>query len=180
MKRAVYVVGMVITVLLASCDADGASEPTTQSREKDNTASPNEATDPLEGTWQTEITCGEMVGALEQAGVQKSVPGILKDEFGLDKPPSETDPCAGVNGTADHTLRFEGGQFALFAGDEVGLEGSYELIDDNTFVTTSPDADVTFDFRIEGDKLYTQLDEPAKQAAPYIATWESAPWEREN
>ena len=179
MKRLIQWLGLVAVVMLTSCGSDGTPEPTTESRGED-AGNANKATDPLEGTWHTEFTCGEMVGALEKAGVQKSVPGIAKDEFGLDKPPSETDPCAGVNGTADHTLRFEEGQFALFAGDEVGLEGSYELIDDNTFVTTSPDADVTFDFRIEGDKLYTQLNEPANKAAPYIATWESAPWEREN
>jgi hypothetical protein len=83
-----------------------------------------------------------------------------------------------VDGTAVHTLRFEGGHFALFAGDELGWEASYDLIDENTFVTGPPDP-VTFNFRIEGDALYTRIVNPANQAAPYIATWEPAPWERE-
>lgn len=177
MKRAVYVVGIVVTAILAGCGSDGASEPTNQSREKDNTASANEGSDPLEGEWHTQFTCQEVVGALKRGGVPNSAPGIVKDEFGLDQRPSQSDPCAGVDGTADHTLRFEGGHFALFAGDELGWEASYELIDENTFVTGSPD--VTFDFSIEGDTLYTQIVKPVKQA-PYIASWESAPWERED
>jgi hypothetical protein len=178
MKRLILTAGLTATVLLASCGSDGVSEPTTQSGEKDNTANAKGATDPMEGTWHTEIACAEMVRALKGAGVSKSVSGVVKDEFGLNQPPKQSDPCAGVDHTADHTLRFEGGHFALFAGEEVGWEASYELIDDNTFVTAPPDA-VTFDFRIDGNKLYTQIVKPVKQA-PYIATWESAPWERES
>jgi hypothetical protein len=177
MKRAVYIVGIVAMVMLASCGSDGASEEPTQSREKNSTSSANEA-DPLEGSWHKEVTCLEMLGALKQAGVAKSARGVVQDEFGLDQRLSQTRPCAGVEGTVDHSLRFEGGHFGLFAGDELGWEASYELIDQNTFVTGAPDV-FTFDFRIEGDKLYTQITKPLKQA-PYIATWESAPWEREN
>lgn len=70
-------------------------------------------------------------------GVSESAPGIVQDEFGLDQRPNQTHPCARVDGTADHTLRFEGGHFALFAGEEVGLEASYELIDEDT--PSSPD-----------------------------------------
>jgi hypothetical protein len=99
----------------------------------------------------------------------------------LGQRPSRSDPCAGVNGTADHTLRFEGGHFALFAGDELGWEASYELVDDDTFVTGGPE-EVTFDFRIEDGKLYFQVvksgNQAAEASAPYVATWGSAPWER--
>jgi hypothetical protein len=178
MKRTLYVVGIVVTVVLAGCGSDSASEPAAKGPKKDNTASANEATDPLEGEWHKEVTCQEVVGALKRAGVPKAAPGNVQDMFGLDRRPSQTNPCAGVDGTADHTLRFEGGHFGLFAGDELGWEASYELIDENTFVTGAPDV-ATFDFRIKGDKLYTEMTKPLKQA-PYIATWESAPWEREN
>jgi len=110
-------------------------------------------------------------------------PGTVQDEFGLDQPPNQKDPCAGVNGTADHTLRFDGGHFALFAGDELGWEASYEFVDDDTFITGAPDV-MTFDFQIESNKLYIHVAGPAKQAAgtpaPYVATWESAAWERED
>jgi len=177
MKRTVYVFAIVVTVILASCGSDGASPTTTQSNRTEEPVSVNESSDPLEGTWHTEITCREMVAALEQAGVPESVPGVVRDEFGLDQLPSQKESCTGVDGTAVHTLRFESGQFALFAGDELGWEASYDLIDEDTFVTGPPDP-VTFDFRIEGDTLYTRIVNPAKQA-PYIATWESAPWERE-
>ena len=177
MKRLIYVgASIVVTVMLAGCGSDSTSE---SPSDKNKAAGATESGDPLEGTWHTEITCGQMVGALEQAGVQKSVPGIVRDEFGLNKPPGEKDPCARVDGTADHTLRFEGGQFALFSGDEVGWETSYELIDENTFVTGPSEGIFTFDFRIEGNKLQTDIVKPLK-AAPYIATWESAPWERES
>jgi hypothetical protein len=170
--------GILVTVMLAGCGSDTTSE---SPSDKNNAAGATESGDPLEGTWHTEITCGQMVGALDQAGVQKSVPGIVRDEFGLDKRPGEKDPCAGVDGTADHTLRFEGGQFALFSGDEVGWETSYELIDENTFVTGPSEGGsiFTFDFRVDGNKLQTDIVKPLK-AAPYIAAWESAPWERES
>ena len=178
MRRTVYVISIVATLILASCGSDGASPTTAQSNRTDESVSTDETSHPLEGTWHTEFTCREMVGALEQAGVSKSVSGIVRDTFGLDRRPSETESCIGVDGTAEHTLRFEGGHFALFAGDELGWEASYDLIDEDTFVTEPPDS-VTFDFRIEGDALYTRIVSPANQAAPYIATWESAPWERE-
>jgi hypothetical protein len=182
MRRAVYVVGIVATVILASCGSDGSSEPTTQSGKKGNTANANEAADPLEGTWHTELKCPEIVQALERAGVSKSVSRVVQGELSLDQRLSRTDPCAGVDATADRTLRFKGGQFALFAGDELGWEASYELIDENTFVTGPSEAGsiFTFDFRIEDDKLYTQIVKPAKAGLGYIATWESAPWERES
>jgi hypothetical protein len=181
MRRAVYVVGIVATVMLASCGSDGSSKPTPQTREEHTVAEANEETDPLDGAWHTEFTCPEMVRALKRAGVAKAAPGNVKDEFRLDQQPSQTNPCAGVDGTAEHTLRFEGGQFALFAGDELGWEASYELIDENTFVTGPNEGGFifTFDFRIEDDKLYTQIVKPAKAGPPYVATWESAPWERE-
>jgi hypothetical protein len=178
MRRLAYVVGIVVTAILASCGSDGASPSTTNGKTDDDPVSASEPRDPLEGTWHTEITCQEMVAALEQAGVSESVPGVVQDEFGLDQRPERTDPCAGVDGTADHTLRFEGGHFALFAGEEVGLEASYELIDEDTFVTGPPDL-FTVDFHLEGDSLTMRIVKPTKQA-PYIATWESAPWEREN
>ena len=178
MKRTVYVIAIVVTVILASCGSDGASPTPTQSNKEDDAVSADGPSDPLEGTWHTEFTCLEMVAALERAGVSKSVPGVVQDTFGLDQRPSQKESCAGVDGTTVHTLRFEGGQFALFAGDELGWEASYDLIDEDTFVTGPPDQ-VTFDFRIEGDALYTRIVNPANQAAPYIATWESAPWERD-
>jgi hypothetical protein len=178
MRRAVYAVGIVATVMLASCGSDG--EATTQSRQKDNASSATEKADPLDGMWHTEFTCPEMVRALKRAGVKPSARGI-QDQFDLAQPPSHKNPCAGIDVTADHTLRFEGGQFALFAGDELGWEASYELIDENTFVTGPSEGGFifTFDFRIEDDKLYTQIVKPAKAGPPYVATWESAPWERE-
>lgn len=83
-------------------------------------------------------------------GVSESAPGIVQDEFGLDQRPNQTHPCARVDGTADHTLRFEGGHFALFAGEEVGLEASYELIDEDTPIVTGPPDLFTVHFRIEG------------------------------
>jgi hypothetical protein len=175
MKRTIYAMGIVMTLVLAGCGSDDASKPAAANTD----TSADEATDPLEGEWHHQsVTCQEVVDALERGGVSKAVPGNVQDMFGLDQRPSQTNPCAGVDGTADHALRFERGHFGLFAGDELGWEASYELIDENTFVTGPPDV-FTFDFRIEGDKLYTQIVKPVKQA-PYIATWESAPWQREN
>jgi hypothetical protein len=183
-KRIGYVMAIVVSVTLVGCGSDGETGPADGGNRSTapRASTANDATDPLGGTWETHITCRRMVAALEQAGVGEHAPGTVQDEFGLDRRPSQSDPCAGVNGTADHTLRFEGGQFALFAGDELGWEASYELVDDDTFITGAPDM-VTFDFRIESGKLFFRVAEPAQQAAetsaPYVATWESAPWERE-
>lgn len=177
MKRTAYILGILVAAILAGCDSDGASTLTTQSSGEEDAAIGNGTSDPLEGTWHTEFTCREMVKALEQAGVPRPDPDLVQDEFGLDQRPSQTDPCTGVDDTAVHTLRFAGDHFALFAGEELGWEGSYDLVDENTFVT-GPSEVLTFDFRIESDKLYTQIVKPMNQA-PYIATWESAPWERE-
>jgi hypothetical protein len=175
MKRTIYAMGIVMTLIFAGCGSDDASKPAAANTD----TSADEATDPLEGEWHHQVTCQEVVDALERGGVSSSAPGIVTDEFGLDQRPSQSDPCASVDGTADHTLRFEGDHFGLFAGDELGWEASYELVDENTFVTGAPEV-ITFDFRIEGDNLYTEIVKPAKGGAPYIATWESAPWQREN
>lgn len=138
LKRTAHVFGIIVTLILASCDSDSALSTTAERSTKEEPVSATEASDPLEGAWHTEITCREMVAALEQGGVSKFAPGIVQDEFGLDQRPNQSDPCAGVDATADHTLRFQGGHFALFAGDELGLEASYELIDEDTFVTDLP------------------------------------------
>jgi hypothetical protein len=187
MKRLIEVVVLVAVVMLAGCGSDGTSEPTTQSRGEEPA---NEAADPLEGTWHTEFTCPEMVRALKRAGAPKPSARGIQDEFGLEQQPSHKNPCAGVDVTSDHTLRFEGGHFALFGGEELGWEASYELIDENTFVIepTEGGVTITFDFRVEDDTLYTDMVKPAK-AGPHVAPglivgtvaiWETAPWEREN
>jgi hypothetical protein len=180
MKRAWYAM-VIVSIMLAACGSDGGSQPAEDGGEGSNAARASAADDPIDpltGTWHTQFTCRQMVAALEEADVARLAPGIVQDEFGVEQRPTQKDPCANVSGTADHTLRFEDGQFALFAGDELGWEASYEIVDDDTFVTAAPDV-MTFDFRIESDKLYTHIVEPAKQA-PFIATWESAPWERED
>jgi hypothetical protein len=168
--------GILVAVMLAGCGSDTTSE---SPGDKNNAAGATESGNPLEGTWHTEFTCPEMVLALKREGMAKSAPGNIRDVFRLDQQPSHKDPCAGVDGTAEHTVRFEEGHFALFAGDELGWEASYELSDENTFVTGPPDV-FTIDFRIEQDNLYTQIVKPAKAGPPYIATWESAPWDRES
>jgi hypothetical protein len=183
MKRTIYgmgivAMGIVLTLMLAGCGLDDAPKTAAANADTSPAKSADEASDPLEGEWHRQVTCQEVVDALERGGVSKAVPGNLQDMFGLDQRPSQTNPCAGVDGTADHALRFERGHFGLFAGGELGWEASYEYIDENTFVTGPPDV-FTFDFSIEGDKLYTQIVKPVKEA-PYIATWESAPWERED
>lgn len=185
MKRLIYAGACIlVAVILASCGSDGTSKPTNASREKDNEASANEKNDPLEGTWHTAFTCPEMVQALKRGGVPKSIPGTLQDVFRLNRRPSHKNPCAGVDGTVDHTLRFTGGHFALFTGEEISWRSSYELIDEDTFVT-GPLNVFTVDFRVEDDKLFPKIVlfkkivAPPKRA-PYIAAWESAPWERES
>ena len=69
MTHTANVVGIIVTLILASCDSDSASSTTVESSTKDEPVSATEASDPLEGAWHTTITCQEMVAALERGGV---------------------------------------------------------------------------------------------------------------
>jgi hypothetical protein len=162
--RKLWLVGIlcVAVVGLAACSSGGA--PTTAGTTRLG-ASPSEAStpnptiaDPLEGEWQASITCKEMATALQRAGLGSSVPDSIK--------------CP-----VEDLVRFQNGRLVLFSNGELGWDTTYRFIDDNTFVTSGEDV-LTFDFRIDHGRLYADVVGPSDAPAPFIAHWESTPFER--
>lgn len=177
MTHTANVVGIIVTLILASCDSDSASSTTVESSTKDEPVSATEASDPLEahGTQRLPVrrwsrhSSGGAYQSPRRASFRMSSASISVRIRQIHAPVWTARPTALFDSKV--------GTLPCSPGIEVGLEASYELIDEDTFVTGPPDL-FTVHFRIEGGALSIRIVKPLRQG-PYIATWESAPWERE-
>ena len=143
---------VAIALIAASCGSD--PEPTPG----DGSATP--ATSALVGTWERETHCEELVAALTAAGLEQwVVESVAGNGFvpGVTSPDQIADPANPCDGAVPrvHSHFFtEDGQFGSldWNGEQVD-DGTYEVIDDDTFVVSKEFPDVTFDYTIEGDTI---------------------------
>jgi hypothetical protein len=133
--------------------------------------------DPLEGEWQMRTTCEATLRAVQQADVEpaqfKRWVAEMPALYGGNWEPTVQRPCDGAPSSFERTARFQDGDFALYEGSppELGVATTYAVVDDHTF-TADIDGPRTFEFRIEGDRLFVD----ALDTDPWIvAGWEPAP-----
>jgi hypothetical protein len=112
------------------------------------------------GEWQRTTTCAQLVQALEQAGLGKLAPeAVAGNGFvpGITTPDQLADPARPCKGAVPrkHSHFFTAdGKFGSrdWNGEQVD-DGTYEVIDDRTFVVSKEFPEVTFHYVIEGDAI---------------------------
>jgi hypothetical protein len=147
-------VGVMIAVAVATaaCGSNGSTSTPTGSEDPIFT-SPSAEVSPLVGEWRRVTTCQEFVTAQEEAGFDEFVlEGVAGNGFipgvrNADQIANPNDPCEGAV-PREHSHFFT--EFATFGsldwnGEQVD-DGSYEIVDDRTFVI----GNTTFHFKIIG------------------------------
>jgi hypothetical protein len=148
---------VVIALIAVSCGTDPSSAPEDPAS---STTSEEPATPALVGTWERETHCEELVSALTEAGLDKwIVEFVAGNGFvpGVTSPDQIADPASPCDGAVprEHSHFFtEDGRFgSLDWNGDAGDEGTYEVIDEDTFVVSKEFPDVTFDYTVEGDTI---------------------------
>jgi hypothetical protein len=174
-----------LALLAAACGQNDSASPAgaASNRAEPTTSVAPAAADPLEGRWNQEFTCRDVVRALQGTGFEEVAPEIIRSAEGAARPPSSAHPCAGAPSKFKRIARFQDGRLVLFDGPSlaVGLDASYQVVDDHTFTASDAgqniDGTYTFMYRINGDRLTVDV---LEDDAFFIATWESAPFHRTN
>ena len=141
--RAVRLVsGLTVLGLLSACSAAPAAS---------SAASP--AANSIVGRWEQTHTCDQLVSALNKLGLGKLAPGEVGDYFPdqtAEQLAAKPDICSGaVPQPHSHFFTADGLFGSLDQGQNQVDDGTYEIVDSNTFTMGSP----TFDYSIDGDEL---------------------------
>lgn len=135
------------------CGSNGS--PTSTSKPTDDSA-----VEPLVGEWERVTSCAELVQAFKHSGLGKYaaetvvgngfVPGVTSADQLADR----SDPCKGSVPRKHSHFFTEDGEFGSldWNGEQVD-EGTYRIIDDDTFVISKEFPDVTFNYQIDGDTI---------------------------
>ena len=99
------------------------------------------------------------------AGFEEVAPEYLQTIEGAARRPSSAHLCAGAPSKFTTIARFQDGRLVLFEGpppQQVGLDASYEIVDDHTFTASDAGQNIngtyTFNYRLEGDRLTAAVD----------------------
>lgn len=151
----------IIGILLALVVTSGcAGSPGTEGTETPREPGTTPKLEPLVGTWERVTRCEELVSALEQFGLEDwtlefiagngFVPGVTS----ADQISDPADPCEGaVPREHSHFFTPEGEFGSLDWNGEQVDDGTYEIIDDQTFVVSKESPDVTFHYTIQHDTI---------------------------
>lgn len=172
--------GRVLAVLAALALSSAAcSDPASVGTERTNEV-PTErsAVDPLIGTWERETRCEEAVSMLTEAGLEEWVLEVVVGEGfvpGVRKPDQLADPAHPCKGAVprEHSHFFtEDGRFGSldWNGDTVD-DGTYEIVDGDTFVVSKEFPDVTFSFAVDGDTIRFEPEIPKCSPDCFEALW---------
>ena len=135
----------------------------------------------LEGTWVATTTCAQQAAAVEAAGFTAQ----QMTDAGWD---SAT--CMGMGHGTEMQLRFSGERLIIFSDGVIGWDGSYRVVDANTFEAGDQSAGfyLTYEYVLDGDQLTVDMirddyptSDPAELAGETLAQtviYESAPFEK--
>jgi hypothetical protein len=177
------------SVALAACGGSDPAEPRGSEPQTATSEESSGSSDPLEGEWRTEFTCGESVKAIER----RLSPKQIHQQVGTWKAflevwgakPTRKDPCHGATRTIALLARFANGNLALCDAETMQCEVSatYELVgkhsirvDDQEGNLCESNCPVKWEFELTGDELRFQVSPDAF----VIGAWESSPWIRES
>ena len=152
-------------------------------------STPTETADPLEGEWQTQFTCQEIVRTLKRESDPKLfdrwTADLVQAIFTLPEKPPLEDLCGEAGGSVNYRLRFENGTFGTWNAEDPEVSGfpTYELIEgEDAFIgrddgsgNWTEEAKVTY--RIVGDRLTLDVHWPSPWE---VSTLEPGTWIRVN
>ena len=167
-----------LALLAAGCGgADGTSGAASATSAATTTASA--VASPLVGEWRRIQTCEEVVEILTKAGFEKEtvLENIAGNSFlpGVSSPDQIADPkhpCRGAVPQAHSHFFTDDGKFGSkdHQGDQVD-DGTYKIVDDQTFVVSKEFPDVTFRFRVTGDTIRFDPVVPSCAPSCFEAVW---------
>jgi hypothetical protein len=171
---------VVFALVVASCGSDPIPSGTELTIESDP-ASDDVATPAIVGTWGRDTTCEELVSALERAGLERWVVEFVAGNAfipGVTSGDQIADPARPCDGAVprEHSHFFtEDGLFGSldWNGEQVD-DGTYEVIDDRTFVVSKEFPDVTFHYRVNGDAITFEPVIPDCAPKCFEAAWSVA------
>jgi hypothetical protein len=147
----------------------------------------DETSDPLEGVWTATFSCERMVRTVRNAPVSPEDRDFwAANVTSLRAPPEQDpddppDPCASLPDTVTYTFRFSNGRLWIFDGGNhvEGFDGDYRLVGGG-LLRFGDRADGPFRarFEIAGNEVTFDLIGPGGSQPFFVATWETAPFER--
>lgn len=173
---------LAAAMMLAGCGGGG--EPTKPEAQSE-TSSPGAAVSPsavpsapLIGTWERVTRCREMVSALTLAGLEDWVlefvagNGFVPGVTSADQVGDPAHPCEGaVPREHSHFFTREGEFGSLDWNGEQVDDGTYEIIDDHTFVVSKEFPDVTFNYTIQDETIMFDPEIPDCAPGCFEAAW---------
>jgi hypothetical protein len=169
-RRAVALVA--ITSITMSCGSDPSAEGPSAS------SSDGAATSALLGVWERETRCEELVSALTDAGLDRWVlefvagNGFVPGATSPDQIADPDNPCDGaVPRLHSHFFDPHGVFVSLDWNGAPVDDGTYEVIDDRTFVVSKEFPDVTFHYTIDGTSIMFEPVIPDCSPDCFEAAW---------
>ena len=149
-------------------------------------------TDPLEGEWLAEVSCQDLLDAVERAGTKPAVVNEwaagIRGFWGGSGEPSPRALCAGAEEPIRFIWRFQGGVLVGYGppnNDEATPPFSYEIADEHSFTADDggtgnfPGSGIlTFEYVIDGDKIRFDLVGKGSEDPWVVPAWESGPFTR--
>lgn len=175
--RPLAAIALAFVLIAASCSSDpspsSAAEPT-----EDPTPSDDPAVEALVGTWERETRCEELVSVLTEAGLEQWVVefvagnGFIPGVRSADEIADPADPCAaGVPREHSHFFTEDGSFGSLDWNGEQVDDGTYEVVDGDTFVVSKEFPDITFNFTARGDTITFEPVIPDCSPGCFEAAW---------
>jgi hypothetical protein len=168
----------LVLVVVGACGSDVSGSTAAKS---DGFNEKTSQTEPLVGTWERVTKCAELAQALKKVGLKKLIPDFVVGNSFLpgiksaDQLVDRSDPCKGSVPRKHSHFFTEDGEFGSldWKGEQVD-DGTYRIIDDNTFVVSKEFPDVTFNYEIQGDTITFDPVIPDCLAGCFEAGWSVA------
>jgi hypothetical protein len=136
----------------------------------------------FQGDWTTTISCERMVRTVQRAAIAPR-----DEEFWLrhsgELGPDPNDPCSGAPDLIRFTLRFDRGRLLIYGPDgSLGFDGGYEVRGNIMAIRDAGRGNINgsyeLRFQLNQDRVSFQLLGRGATDPFFVATWQSAPFEK--
>jgi hypothetical protein len=144
------IVALLALVVTSGCAGSPGTEGTGPTKE----SGPTPRVEPLVATWERVTRCEELVSALKQAGLEDWVLESVAGNGFIPGYPDPAHPCEGAVPRVHSHFFTRDGEFGSldWKGEQVD-DGTYKIVDGDTFVVSKEFPDVTFNYTIQGDTI---------------------------
>jgi hypothetical protein len=150
--NSIRIAAILVAIVATACSGGPVSPSAVASSPPSATAEPTAAasapaTDALTGTWATAaVTCDQQNATLAAAG-------FTADQLTL----ARWDPtCAQGSPGTQYAIRFASGRLVIFLDGQVGWDGTYRIVDGDTFEAgdvAGAGFFITYQYAVQGDTL---------------------------